>query len=194
MERRSATQTRRRSRTTSPRRTARHSHSSAESTRARRRLCRWRARWGAPGAPHVINGRIRLERPRQPQRAAQVAGAGRRTREREPLAVDLEGLRGVDEDVAVAIVRTGLGHGHLLVPAVLTADGIGLHRERQVLVHARFLPPDPLRVGIVALERSDAVHLAHPPLTRRVLTQVDERRAPALATEALVKAPAADVM
>src|SRR5205814_6183656 len=95
---------------------------------------------------------------------------------------------------AVAIVRAGLRHGHLLVPTVLTADGIGLHREGQVLVDARFLPPDPLRVGVVALERSDPVHLAHPPPTGRVLTQVDERRAPALAAEALVKTPAPDVM
>src|SRR6266850_1556806 len=69
-------------------------------------------------------GRVGLESARQPERPAQVAGTGRGPRQREPLAVDLERLVGVHEDVAVVLVGAGCRHGHLLVPAVLAADRI----------------------------------------------------------------------
>src|SRR5439155_305378 len=85
------------------------------------------------------------------------ARAGRGAREPAPLAVDLEGPIGVHDDVAVAIVGARPRDGHLLVPAVLAAHGIGLDREGQVLVDARVLPPDPGGVGVVAHERSHAL-------------------------------------
>src|SRR5881392_1194683 len=105
------------------------------------------------------------------------------------LAVNLEGLIGVHNDVAVAIVGSRLGDRDLLVPAVLAAQGIGLDRERQVLVDARLRPPDPRRVGVVARERPDALPLAHPPLPALDLLEVDERGGPALASRVPVKSP-----
>jgi len=45
--------------------------------------------------------------------------------------------------------RPWLGHGHLLVPAVHAAGGVGVHREGHVLVHPGVRPPHPrgVRVG-----------------------------------------------
>src|SRR6185295_18896122 len=98
-----------------------------------------------------IGGGVRLEGPRQPQRAPQIARARRRAGLGQPLAIDLERAVGVHEDVAVAVVAARLRHGDLLVPAVLAADGVGLHREREVLVHAAVLPPHALGVRVIAL-------------------------------------------
>src|SRR4029434_10988404 len=75
----------------------------------------------------------------------------------EPLAEDLVRFGGVDDDVAVAVVGAGLRHAHLLVPAVLAGDGVGLDGEREVLVDAGLFPPDAARVGILALEGANAV-------------------------------------
>src|SRR5437899_5435780 len=140
-------------------------------------------------AAQGVRGGIRRERPGEPERAAEVAWPRCRAREREPLAVNLEGLIGVHDDVAVAIVGSRLGDRDLLVPAVLAAQGIGLDRERQVLVDARLRPPDPRRVGVVARERPDALPLAHPPLPALDLLEVDERGGPALASRVPVKSP-----
>src|SRR5438093_1004430 len=145
-------------------------------------------------AAERVGGGIRLERPGQPERATEVARSRRGPREPEPLAVDLEGPVGVDDDVPVAIVRARLRDRHLLVPTVLAAHGIGLHREGQVLVDARVLPPDPRGVGIVARERSHALELAHPPLPALDLLELDERGGPPLATRRAMKPPAPQVV
>ena len=77
----------------------------------------------------IVRLRCRLVRPWQPKRAAQVVGAWRGAGFEHPLFVDLVGLVGVDEDVAVLVVGARFGDSYLLVPAVLAADKIGLHRE-----------------------------------------------------------------
>src|SRR6185295_19059428 len=125
-------------------------------------------------------------RPRQPQRAPKVNRARRRAREAQPLAIDLERAVRVHEHAAVAIVGTGPRHGYLLVPAVLAAHRVGLDREREVLVNAPVLPPDALRIGIVAGERPRSVNLPHAPFPRLRLGEIDERRGPALAARVLV--------
>src|SRR3989454_1097370 len=127
-------------------------------------------------------------------RAGEVPRPGRGGGEPEPLAVDLEGPIGVHDDVAVAIVGARPRDGHLLVPAVLAAHGIGLDREGQVLMDARVLPPDPGGVGVVAHERSHALELAHPPLPALDLLELDERAGPALASRVWMKPPAPQVV
>ena len=57
---------------------------------------------------------------------------------------------------------------------------VGLDRERQVLMDAGLVPPDPRRIGILARERPRPVHLAHAPLARVEPAQIDERRRPPL--------------
>src|SRR2546426_8818720 len=139
-------------------------------------------------------GRVGLEGARQPQRPAQIARARRRPRQRQPLAIDLERLVGVHEDVAIALVGAGPRHAHLLVPAVLAADRIRLDREREVLVHTGVLPPDARGVGSGALDRLDAVQLPLPPLAGRLAREIDERGGPPLAARRLGQPPAPEVV
>src|ERR1039457_3054186 len=80
------------------------------------------------------------------------------------------------------------------MPAVLPADGVGLHRKYQVLMHARIFPPYPLRVGILALERLDTVNLAHHPFSRRPLLEIDQCRRPSLTPGVLLEAPTPEMM
>src|SRR5262245_27069391 len=149
---------------------------------------------GLSGAVQPVGGRVRLERPRQPQGTPQVARAGRRAREGQPFAIDLERAVRVHEHVAVAIVGVWLRHGHLLVPAVLAADRVGLDREREVLVAARLFPPDTRGIGIIAAKRAWPVDLPHAPFTGLGLREIDERRGPALAAGVLAQAPPSEVV
>src|SRR5262249_7417092 len=138
------------------------------------------------GALQPVGRRIGLERPRQPQGTPQVARAGRRAREGQPFAIDLERAVRIHDHVAVTIVGTWSRHGHLLVPAVLAADRVGLDGKREVLVDARVFPPDAPGSGIIAGERRRSVNLPHAPFPRLGLGEIDERRGPALAARVLV--------
>src|SRR5713101_5856840 len=71
----------------------------------------------------------------EPERAAQAIRAGRRAGLLEPLLIDLEGFRGVDEHVTVAVCRSSMLDTHLLMPAVHTAHRVRMHREGEILVH-----------------------------------------------------------
>lgn len=53
----------------------------------------------------------------------------------EPPFIDLVGFVGVDKNIAVLVVGTGLRHPNLLVPAVLPADEIRPLGKCQVLVY-----------------------------------------------------------
>ena len=55
-----------------------------------------------------------------------------------------------------------------------------MNREGEVLMHTAFLPEDPLRVGIVALERLDAFELTQPPTTVAHLIKIDKRGCPSV--------------
>ena len=55
--------------------------------------------------------------------------------------------RGVNEDVAIAVVPTGFLDLDHLVPALHARDRVGVDREGEVLVDTRVGPPDPLGVG-----------------------------------------------
>src|SRR5438552_9874997 len=142
----------------------------------------------------TIRRGVGLERPRQPQGPPEPAGAGRGTRQGQPLAVHLVRAIGVDEHVAVAIAGRRPAHAHLLMPAVLTAHGIRMHGKGTVLVGPGTLPPHAGGVRIRALEGPDSVDVAHPPLPGRLRLEVDERRRPALAAHLLPKPPPAEVM
>ena len=52
---------------------------------------------------------------------------------------------------------------HALVPGVHARDRVGMDREREILVHARVLPPDAFRVGVVRCERFDTPQLSETP-------------------------------
>src|SRR5256885_319567 len=115
------------------------------------------------GSVEAVRLGVGLEGPWQPEGTAQIAGPGRRARLGQPLAVDLERAVRVHEDVAVTLAGRRPGDGHLLMPAVLAADGVRLDGERQVLMNAGILPPHALGVGILAGPRAHAVHLPHAP-------------------------------
>src|SRR5262245_28366105 len=102
-----------------------------------------RTRAAAPRATRTarsqfVRVRARPERTIEPQRPSQTVWSGRGTRHLHPLLVHLMGLRGVDDDVAVAIVGPGLFEANALMPAVHAADRIRLDREGEVLVNADF--------------------------------------------------------
>src|SRR5579875_357785 len=130
----------------------------------------------------------------QPQRPAQAAGTRRGPGHRDPTAIDFVRLVGIDKNVAVAIVRSGARDRYLLMPAMLAADRIRLHRESEILVHAGVVPPDPLGVGVGARERLDAPPLTHQPSPGLDLVQIDQRRRPSLAAAIRLESPASEMM
>jgi hypothetical protein len=58
----------------------------------------------------------------------------------QPAAVFFVGFISVYEDVAIAVFGSRFAHRDFLVPAVLSADRIGLDGKRQVLVYAGIFP------------------------------------------------------
>src|SRR5687767_8822399 len=98
----------------------------------------------------------------EPERPPEPAGL-RRPRHGQPLAVDRVALRRVDHDVAISIAPARRLEPDLLMPAVHPRDGIGLHREGEVLVDAGVAPPDAGGVGIVGFERHHLALVAYPP-------------------------------
>src|SRR5437763_14925540 len=78
-----------------------------------------------------------------PQWPAEIVRAGRRAGHLQPAAVFLVGLVGVHKNVAIEFFRAGLRDRDLLVPAMLSTDGIGLHRKDKVLVYSGVLPMNP---------------------------------------------------
>src|SRR5215210_910410 len=135
---------------------------------------RWHRRRAGPRCPRPPDGgrgsscwrqlescRNRTQGTIEPERTPQVVRAWSRPCLCHPLLVGLVREIGVDDDVAVGIARSGFLEMDPLVPAVHAADGIRLHRERQVLVDADLAPPDAPRVRIGTLEGGGAVHLLH---------------------------------
>ena len=59
---------------------------------------------------------------------------------------------GIDEDIAIVVLLRGAGNGHFLVPAMLSANRIGLHGENQILMHARIFPVNAGRIAVAARE------------------------------------------
>jgi hypothetical protein len=66
-------------------------------------------------------------------------------------------LRRVDLDVAIAIAVVRALDFDVLVPAVHARHGVGLHGERQVLVHAAVGPPHAFGVLVARFERTDVL-------------------------------------
>src|SRR5688572_17085711 len=71
----------------------------------------------------------------EPQRPSEIARPWPRPREFQPLAVHLHRLVGVHDDVAIGVTLTSFLDRHALMPAVHAADGVGLDREREILMH-----------------------------------------------------------
>src|SRR5262249_15841261 len=92
------------------------------------------------------------------------------------------------------VVGTGFGNANLLMPAVLATDVIGLHRKGEVLMYPAVFPEDSLRIGVIAFERLDSVNVAHHPLTRLDLFQIDQSGGPAFATGIFLQPPTAEMM
>src|SRR5262249_57050359 len=61
-------------------------------------------------------------------------------------------------------------------------------------VDSGVLPEHALRVGVVALDRTGPVNLAHAPLTRPRSFEADDRRGPALPALRLAETPAPEVV
>src|SRR5579862_7282137 len=101
---------------------------------------------------------------------------------------------GVDENVAITIFRTGPTHCDFLMPAVLSADRVGLNGEGQVLMHACILPVHAGGIGIVAFERLNAVDLPHHPLAGLNFFQIDKSGGPTLAARIFLQTPASQMM
>ena len=101
---------------------------------------------------------------------------------------------GIDKNVAVFILGTRLCHAHFLMPAMLAADKVGLHREGQILMHPGIFPENSFRVWIATLEWLDAVHMTHHPLAIAYALQIHKRGRPPLASLCLSQAPSAQVM
>lgn len=89
---------------------------------------------------------------------------------------------------------TGLLHADFLVPAVLARHRIGVNRKRKVLVDSGLIPPDPFRVGVVALERSDPFPIAEQQLAGSRMRQVHEGGGPALSPLVRSEPPAPQVV
>ena len=80
------------------------------------------------------------QRSRKPQRPSESVWPGRRSRQRQPLLVDLERSVRVDNDIAVFIFRMSFLDDDLLMPAVHPGNRIGVNRESDVLVDAAVRP------------------------------------------------------
>src|SRR3990170_4058386 len=94
----------------------------------------------------------------------------------------------------IIVFRAGFGHTDFLVPAMLTAYGIGLHRESQVLVHAAVFPEDSFGVRVVAFEWFNSMYLPHQPLARLDLFEIDQCGRPALAAAIFGQTPAPEMV
>src|ERR1700690_37111 len=64
--------------------------------------------------------------PNHPQRPSQIPRTGSRATHLQPAPIFFVRPVGVHENIAVAILRTRLGHGDFLVPAVLSTDWVRL--------------------------------------------------------------------
>src|SRR5688572_25565409 len=80
------------------------------------------------------------------------------------------------------------------MPAMHPADGIRLHGECQVLVHADLAPPDAGAVGIVTLERSGPMNLLHDVASARLSGDLHECGCDTRSAGVLVQPPTSQVM
>src|SRR5258707_9101759 len=78
--------------------------------------------------------------PRDPKRATKILRSWRGASQLEPTLVLSMSLGGVNKYVTVAIVVRSFGHGHLLVPTVLSAHRVRLDGKNQILMHTRIFP------------------------------------------------------
>src|SRR3954468_17502199 len=104
------------------------------------------------------------------------------------------GFGRINENIAVLIVCTRFRDAHLLMPAVLSAYEIGLHRKCQILMHPAVGPENSLRIRVFTLERFDTVDLAHHPFSFTHLLQIHERGRPTLAAGFFLQAPSPKMM
>src|SRR6202453_3235584 len=132
--------------------------------------------------------------PNHPQGTTQLAGDGNRATHLQPAEIFFVGLIGVDENVPITILCAGFAHRNFLMPAVLSADWIGLNGEGQVLGRPCIFPMDTRRIRIVALEGLNAVDRPHHPLSRLNLLQIDQRCRPAFTTKIFFQTPASEGM
>src|SRR5262245_5656338 len=87
--------------------------------------------------------------------------------------------------------RLCLDNTNSLVPAVHARDGVGVDRERDVLMHPRVRPPNTLGVSISTGEPFDAFRAFHAPMLPLVI-ESDGRHELALAI--MLKLPPSHVM
>lgn len=114
--------------------------------------------------------------PDQPGWAPQIVGSGSGPRPLHPSAILFMRFVRINEDISIAVLLSRAGDGNFLVPAMLTADGIGLHGKNQILMHARVFPGDAGRISITARKAANPMQLMHLPLSRTILGQINQCR------------------
>src|SRR5262249_36832705 len=101
---------------------------------------------------------------------------------------------GIDKYVAIAVAVESSGYSHFLMPAVLSANRVGLHRKDQILMNTCIFPMNPRRIRIAAGKRANAVDLAHLPLPRLDLLQIHQCGRPSLAATVFLQPPASQMV
>src|SRR5579883_1773084 len=74
------------------------------------------------------------------------------------------------------------------------ANGVRMHREGEVLMHASLTPEYTGRIGVIAFKWANAFHVSHMPGTIALSPQRDQRRSPAIRSLARFQPPAPQVM
>src|SRR6266536_2321364 len=123
----------------------------------------WHRAGTSPAPTNHLRQFIELSRrfqwPQHPVRPARAIRRElvRRPGLRQPLLVNLAGLRRVHMNVAVTIRSFGFANAHCLVPAVHSGNRIGMDRKSQVLMNANIRPPNAQGISVVRFVGSDSI-------------------------------------
>src|SRR6266567_6022002 len=110
------------------------------------------------------------------------------------MLVHFLGLTRINIHITIAIVSMRGFNCDFLMPAVHPANGIRMNREGQVLMDATLAPENTGRVGVVALERTNAFQLTHTPGTILLFPQLYQGRRPAICACTCLQSPASKVV
>src|SRR5262249_29712168 len=118
----------------------------------------------------------------------------RRPSHLEPLAVDFSRQLCIHCNVAVSIFARRSLDSHPLMPAMHSADGIGMHRESEILMHTGLAPEDALRIGIVAFEGLYVFDSLKPPPAIPDFLEIHKRRCPSVRAFIALQSPPAEMV
>ena len=108
---------------------------------------------------HLLN---RFERSFQPKRTTQPLWARCRTGFLKPTPIDLGGFRCVHKHITILVSGLGFFDPDFLMPAMHSADRIGVYCVGDVLMHPAIPPANAFQVFVFSLRRldpGDDIHL-----------------------------------